>query len=449
MKKIVYFNDLIKFFNGLSNLKKRLATNIADLQGIYLCGMDGISSDDLKNTFIKNQISYPNAKKFLYSHPEIIQYFKETYVIPTWEYLDEYDICDYCDYTPVTNYFGNSWQYIEGNGTEDDTIDYDINFCQDFTNLVLNAADFAVDELVDEILFWGRFAEQQHGEKIFAKVDKTKNNNEELIKTLYNYMLKNKNKYVQSINWVKFENGSIGYDFTAFDEKSSKEYNDYIIDFCNALSKDKNNFLNKYPKYKKEIDTYINNFIDFLSPEQLRTIYSIIRDEAIKINTNGVNKDRAKFLEEYPDDDKIKVKDLITIDYSPQQDYMRDKPIVLKRKYNSNGSYKDYILIGDYGTSHITVIQKPENIHLFVDETDDVEKEYRSNNFITFGYLLGKIAFIYEDNPGDFGSIDEICKILKKDSHIVKVYSCPKATFDGGPITRLAKLYKRKKAQLN
>lgn len=118
---------------------------------------------------------------------------------------------------------------------------------------------------------------------------------------------------------------------------------------------------------------------------------------------------------------------------------MRDKPIVLKRKYKSDSTYKDHVLIGDYGTSHITVIQKPENIHLFEDETDDVETKYRSDGFITFGYLLGKIAFIYDGAPGDFESIDTICDILIKNLNIIKVYSCPRSTYDGGPITRLAR----------
>lgn len=186
------------------------------------------------------------------------------------------------------------------------------------------------------------------------------------------------------------------------------------MQFCNALKKDKNKFINQYPQYKDNINIY--NFIEFLSPEQAKNIYAAIRDTAIKINTNPVNKDMAKFLEEYPDDDKIKVKDLIIIDYFPLQNYMRDKSIVLKCKYNKNGTYKNHVLIGNYDSSYIIVMQKIF-IYLFKNEAnniDELEEKYRSDNFIAFGCLLGKVTFIYEDNSSDSNSIDEICNILKR-----------------------------------
>ena len=435
---IVYFNDIIKFYTDIFNVKQFLAQKIKNSNRIYFCGKNGISNDDLHYIFTENKVTYSDAKDFLYNHSELIEYIRKQYLIPNFQYINNKEICILLNYTPVINNIYKSW-------TDDnnDIIEYDPNFNNDFINLILKAEDFAKDELIDEIISWAKIKELQ-GRIIFLKIDKTKNNNTKLIQILYDYAIKNKDKYIQSINWDKLNNGSITYNFTAFDNKSNYKYNDYIMQFCNALKKDKNEFINQYPQYKNDINIYINNFIEFLSPEQAKNIYATIRDAAIKINTNTINKDRAKFLEEYPDDDKIKVKNLITIDYLPQQDYMRDKPIVLKRKYNKDGTYKDYVLIGDYGTSHITVIQKPENAHIFKDEvnnSDELEAKYRNNNFITFGYLLGKVAFIYEDNPGDFGSIDEICNILKKNPNIIKVYSCPKRN---GAITRLAKLkYKR------
>ena len=436
---IIHFSDIIKYHTDISNLKQFLAQKIKNSNRAYFCGNNGISNDDLHYIFTDNKVTYSDAKDFLYNHPDLIEYIRNQYLIPNFQYINNTKICTLFNYIPVINNLYNSWLNTYNNDDNNDIIEYDPNFNNDFVNLVLKSDDFAKDELIDEIIQWARVKEKQ-GRIIFTQIDKTIYNNTKLIKILYNYAIKNKDKYIQSINWDKLNNGSITYNFTAFDDKSNYKYYNYIMQFCNTLKRDKNEFINQYPQYKDDINIYINNFIEFLSPEQAKNIYAAIRDTAIKINTNTVNKDRAKFLEEYPDDDKIRVENLITIDYFPQQDYMRDKPIVLKRKYNKNGTYKDYVLIGDYGTSHITVMQKPENIYLFKDEVndmDELEEKYRSNSFITFGYLLGKIAFIYEDNLGDFNSIDEICDILKKNPNIIKVYSCPKRN---GTITRLAKL---------
>lgn len=156
-----------------------------------------------------------------------------------------------------------------------------------------------------------------------------------------------------------------------------------------------------------------------------------VRNYIIHLNDNIVNK-RAEALETNND----KVHDTTIIDYDPENDHEREKPIIIYRVIIDN-RYKDLVIIGKRGASHGDTLNDE-----FIQEMKklNLSTELNDKNEYTQAYLLGRIAFVNRKMYSTYSSWDEVQDILVNDSRIDKVYSVPESR-NGGTIVRLAKLY--------
>ena len=255
-----------------------------------------------------------------------------------------------------------------------------------------------------------------------------------IINDLYSWVIKIEPELIPNIKWIKVHD-SIGYEFSAFDDSKQFALNPYMEDLYKQLKNHITSFYDLHLNYKDNESCLkvINDLWSYFNQNQLATIYSKIRQYAIDYNSSGPHKNMSKQLVDMQDNDKIGVKDSYNLDFNPADaDYLRDQPIVMKRKYDKDHNYKDYVLIGRNGLSHWDIIR--DNKEIFSDE-ENIDSNYRDK--ITFAYMLGNVAFVNLSTIGNFGSLSEIVSALKAQPEIRKVYTCPNGR--SGPITRLAK----------
>ena len=409
MNSIHNFDDLIKHFGNFDNFIEKWYDAYIDEQFTTICG-DEITSDDLSAIFKDNNVLITNAKKFLKSNPQYIKQIIDEFVIPAWQY------------EPI-----------------DMLIDtYNLNLADDFDEMAyydslikIFSSPYIKQKVINNLISNATLYESQ-GEQIFAKIEKT-DDLDTIINHIYSWIIKIEPELIPHIKWIKVHD-SIGYEFSAFDDNKQFAMNPYMQDLYKQLKNHISSFYEVYPNYKNDesCQKIINDLWAYFNQNQLATIYSMIRQYAIDYNSSGPHKNISKNLVDIQDDDKIGVKDSYNLDFNPADaDYLRDQPIVMKRKYDSNNNYKDYILIGKNGMSHWDVIK--DNKEIFNDE-DNIDSNYRDK--ITFAYMLGNVAFINMATIGNFGTLNEIVSALKSQPGIQKVYTCPKDR--SGPITRLA-----------
>ena len=410
MEEIHNFNDLIKHFGSLDKFIENWYDAYIDEQFITILG-DEITSDDLSAIFKDNDVLITNAENFLKSNPQYISQIIDEFVIPTWQYqsldalIDTYSLALADDFDEM-EYYNNIIKIFDSNYIK---------------NKVINT-------LVNQALSY-----EARGEQIFAQVEQD-NNMDTIINDLYSWIIKIEPELIPNIKWIKVHD-SIGYEFSAFDDSKQFALNPYMEDLYKQLKNHITSFYDLHPNYKDNESCLkvINDLWSYFNQNQLATIYSKIRQYAIDYNSSGPHKNMSKQLVDIQDNDKIGVKDSYNLDFNPADaDYLRDQPIVMKRKYDKDHNYKDYILIGRNGLSHWDVIR--DNKEIFSDE-ENIDSNYRDK--ITFAYMLGNVAFVNLSTIGNFGSLSEIVSALKAQPEIRKVYTCPNGR--SGPITRLAK----------
>ena len=410
MEEIHNFNDLIKHFGSLDKFIENWYDAYIDEQFITILG-DEITSDDLSAIFKDNDVLITNAENFLKSNPQYISQIIDEFVIPTWQYqsldalIDTYSLALADDFDEM-EYYNNIIKIFDSNYIK---------------NKVINT-------LVNQALSY-----EARGEQIFAQVEQD-NNMDTIINDLYSWIIKIEPELIPNIKWIKVHD-SIGYEFSAFDDSKQFALNPYMEDLYKQLKNHITSFYDLHPNYKDNESCLkvINDLWSYFNQNQLATIYSKIRQYAIDYNSSGPHKNMSQQLVDIQDDDKIGVKDSYNLDFNPADaDYLRDQPIVMKRKYDKDHNYKDYILIGRNGLSHWDVIR--DNKEIFSDE-ENIDSNYRDK--ITFAYMLGNVAFVNLSTIGNFGSLSEIVSALKAQPEIRKVYTCPNGR--SGPITRLAK----------
>ena len=152
-----------------------------------------------------------------------------------------------------------------------------------------------------------------------------------------------------------------------------------------------------------------------------------IRKHIIKLNKFKRN-DNARAISELKDN----IGDTTTLDYDIAiADHHRDKPIVITRIQEDNGTLKDIVVIGNTGESHGAVTCSSKWKHMVGD------KYYSMDEHWCQAYLLGRTAFFDMEHWAYIGyTKDKIVNILKKQPQIDKVYVI---SHKGNEITRLAK----------
>ena len=155
-----------------------------------------------------------------------------------------------------------------------------------------------------------------------------------------------------------------------------------------------------------------------------------IRKHVIRLNRHQ-RSDKARTISELNDN----IGDTSTFDYDIAiADHHRDKPIVITRIKEDDGTLKDIAIIGNTGESHGAVTTSQKWKHIVGNKYHSMDEHWCQ------AYLLGRIAFFDMEHWAYIGyTQDEIVNILKQQPQIDKVYVIG---HKGNEITRLAKLIK-------
>ena len=252
------------------------------------------------------------------------------------------------------------------------------------------------------------------------KLKSIHNNNEIYFNKITEYLNKNLDNILSSIQFPKEKNGSYIYSWQGNEGEISYIYDSKpVIEY---LKQNKQQIIgNEKINWNNIIDQYIKT-------NDFRQFGKKIREYIINKN-NIIIKQRANYLEQLDD----KVNDCIKIDYNPASDHERDKPIVILR-IKLNNKIQDKLYIGKVGQSHgglITSIIIPDlvSIHARVPEPATIYQ----------AYLLGTIAFMDPNMKNTYNDIELVKKILINDDRITKIYTVPNELTQSGNIVRVAK----------
>ena len=245
-------------------------------------------------------------------------------------------------------------------------------------------------------------------------------------KLLINYLYDKLDYILPKIKFKQESNGT--YQFSWLDMgKGQRDDADLVF---NYISKD-NNFQHEFLNTNNITDLKMTwpAFIKFVS----KTLYNEalqlkVREYIVNLNDDILN-ERSKILIE----SNTATGSTYDIDFNPENDHERSKPIVIAKEFLDNGNTKNHVFFGEKGWNHGSVIRKYSEFL----NTRCLNELH--SPVIACAYLVGQVAFADPDRMyNGFDTIDEVITTLRQDPNIVKVYNLP-ANRHGGTITRLAK----------
>lgn len=265
--------------------------------------------------------------------------------------------------------------------------------------------------------------------KIIVSLHKNDKNKQYIYgQLLIEYLYKNLDNLLPRIKFKQENNGT--YHFSWLDMgKGSRDDANAVFEFIKKDNTFKQSFLTTNNISEKQLKIIWPSFVDFVQTKLYNEELQLkVRQYIVNLNDDILNQRSEKLINSGTETGAE-----YEIDFSPENDHERSKPIIVAKEFLDDGTTKNHVFFGEKGWNHGSVIRKYSN---FLNTKCLNEL---NSPVISCAYLVGEVAFADPDRMyNGFDTIEEVINTLKQDPHIKKVYNLPpKPT--GGNVTRLAK----------
>ena len=250
-------------------------------------------------------------------------------------------------------------------------------------------------------------------------------------KQIIHYLNKNIDSILTQMHFEPKSNGTIEY---SWDDIS----HDDLVKVFNYFASNPQKLFNYLHVTQKSFETLTGLDLDQffkkygnLDMSELQVLSDKVRKYIIQLNQKVLS-ERSNMLTEnddspfnidifadieYENADRIlnNINASATIDFSPENDCDRSKPIIVALLKEEN-KIKPTILYGNLGNSHSTVVSS--NFDLLK------KSHYDGKDHIGYAYLIGNVAFVDTFRGGKLIPVKQMVELLKKEPNINKVYTC-------------------------